>query len=242
MFHTIYTIAKREVKGYFGSPVAYVFIFFYLVLCGFFTFNFSNLYEAGQADLRGFFIWHPWLYLFLVPAVGMRLWAEERKSGTIEILLTLPVTISQAVIAKFIAAWAVLGIALLLTFPLVITMLYLGSPDMGAIMAGYLGSFLMAGAYLAIGSVMSSVTKNQVIAFILAVVVCLLLVLAGYPPVTNLIPWPRLVPFVAYAGFITHFEGIQRGVLDSRDLIYFGSLIVLMLCINTAALTTRRAA
>jgi len=244
MLRTIYSIAKREVKGYFGSPVAYVFIFFFLILCGLFTFYVSKFYEARQADLRAFFVWHPWLYLFLVPAVGMRLWAEERKSGTIEILLTLPVTIGQAVIAKFLAAWLVLGISLILTFPLVITVYYLGSPDTGAILAGYLGSFIMAGAYLAIGGLMSSATKNQVIAFILAVVVSFVLVMAGWPPITDMLAktFPKLVPMVAYTGFVTHFDSIQRGVLDSRDFIYFGSIIVLALCATAAVLNTRRAA
>ncbi len=244
MVRHINSIAKRELKGYFGAPVAYVFIVIFLVLCGFFTFNVSKFYEAGQADLRGFFIWHPWLFLFLVPAVGMRLWAEERRSGTIEILLTLPVTVGEAVIAKFLAAWVFIGIALALTFPLVLTVAYLGQPDYGAIITGYVGSFLMAGAYLAIGSVMSALTRSQVIGFILAVVACLFFVLAGWTPVTDaLIKWAPawLVTLVAELSFMPHYESIQRGVLDSRDLVYYGSMIGFMLCVNSAVLNNRKA-
>lgn len=240
----IYSIAKRELKGYFNSPVAYIFIFFFLVLCGFFTFNVSRFYEAGQADLRGFFVWHPWLYLFLVPAVGMRLWAEERRSGTIEILLTLPVTVGEAVLGKFLAAWAFLGIALALTFPMVLTVGYLGEPDYGAIAAGYIGSFLMAGAYLSVSGVMSAMTRSQVIGFILAVVACLFFVLAGWSPVTDaLIKWAPswLVAFVAELSFMPHYESIQRGVIDSRDIMYYASMMVFMLCANSAVLNNRKA-
>jgi len=244
MFHYIKSIVKREIKGYFSSPVAYVFIVIFLVMCGFFTFNVSNFYEARIADLRAFFIWHPWLFLFLIPSVAMRLWAEERRSGTLEILLTLPVTAGQAVVAKFLAAWIFVGIALTLTFPLVITAFYLGNPDGGAIITGYLGSFLLAGAYLSIGSLTSALTRNQVIAFILAVVFCLFLVLAGWPPVTSelsKIASPTVVDFVASLSFMPHFESMQRGVIDSRDIIYYLSVIVLMLFANTAVLNSRRA-
>ena len=244
MFHYIKSIVKREIKGYFSSPVAYVFIVIFLVMCGFFTFNVSNFYEARIADLRAFFIWHPWLFLFLIPSVAMRLWAEERRSGTLEILLTLPVTAGQAVVAKFLAAWIFVGIALTLTFPLVITAFYLGNPDGGAIITGYLGSFLLAGAYLSIGSLTSALTRNQVIAFILAVVFCLFLVLAGWPPVTSelsKVASPTVVDFVASLSFMPHFESMQRGVIDSRDIIYYLSVIVLMLFANTAVLNSRRA-
>lgn len=244
MLRHITSIAKRELKGYFNSPVAYIFICVFLVLCGFFTFHVSKFYEAGQADLRGFFIWHPWLYLFLVPAVGMRLWAEERRSGTIEILLTLPVTVGQAVVAKFLAAWAFIGIALALTFPLVLTVAYLGQPDYGAIITGYFGSLLMSGAYLAVSGVTSATTRSQVIGFILAVVACLFLVLAGWAPVTDaLVKWAPawLVSFVAGLSFMPHYESIQRGVIDSRDLIYYASMIGFMLCLNSAVLHNRKA-
>jgi ABC-2 type transport system permease protein len=241
--HTIYVIAKRELKGYFTSPVAYVFIVIFLVLSGFFTFNVSGFYESGQADLRPFFVWHPWLFLFLIPSVAMRLWAEERRSGTLEILLTLPVTVGQAVVAKFLAAWVFIGIALALTFPLVWTVLYLGDPDVGMIMAGYLGSFLLAGAYLAVGSFSSALSRSQVIGFIIAVVLCLFFVLAGWPPVTSaLSQWApdSVVRLVANLGFMPHYDAIQRGVIDSRDLLYYVSFIVFMLVANAALLNLRR--
>ncbi|HOO90228.1 MAG TPA: ABC transporter permease subunit, partial [Syntrophales bacterium] len=171
-------IIKRELGGYFGSPLAYVFIVIFLVMCGFFTFIVSGFYEVGQADLRAFFRWLPWTYLFLIPAVSMRLWAEERRTGTLELLITLPTTLTELVLGKFLAAWLFVILALVLTFPLVLTVIYLGEPDLGVIFSGYLGSILLAGAYLSIGSMTSSLTRNQVISFILSVVICLFLVLA----------------------------------------------------------------
>src|SRR5665213_428900 len=187
-FANIKTITKRELSGYFSSPVAYVFIVIFLLLTGFFTFMAGGFFERGQASLdSSFFLWHPWLYLFLVPAVGMRLWAEERRVGTLELLLTMPITAWQAIVGKFLASWIFLLLALVLTFPVVITVNYLGSPDNGVIFAGYVGSFLMAGAYLAISCMTSAMTRNQVVSFIVAVVICLFLVLCGYPPVTNLL-------------------------------------------------------
>ena len=184
----IRAITKRELAGYFSSPVAYVFIVIFLLLAGFFTFMAGGFFERGQASLENsFFIWHPWLYLFLVPAAGMRLWAEERRVGTLELLLTLPITAWQAIVGKFLASWLFLLLALVLTFPVVITVNYLGSPDNGVIFAAYVGSFLMAGAYLAIGCMTSAMTRNQVVSFILSFVICLLLVLCGFPPVTNLL-------------------------------------------------------
>lgn len=223
----IKTIAKRELAGYFSSPVAYVFIVIFLLLSGFFTFMVGGFFERGEASLMSFFMWHPWFYLFLVPAVGMRLWAEERRVGTLELLLTMPVTAWQAIVGKFMASWLFLALALALTFPLVITVNYLGSPDNGVILAGYLGSLLMAGAYLAISCMTSALTRNQVVSFILAVVLCLFFILAGFPPVTNLLArWSvTLVELVASFSFITHFEGFQKGVLDSRDVIFFLSVI-----------------
>src|SRR6266481_7757476 len=183
----IKAIVKRELGGYFSSPVAYVFIVIFLLLTGFFTFMQGNFFERGQANLDSFFMWHPWLYLFLVPCVGMRLWAEERRVGTIELLLTKPITAWQAILGKFLASWIFLGLALVLTFPVVITVNYLGSPDNGVILAAYLGSFLMAGAYLAISCITSAMTRNQVVSFIVSVVVCLFFILAGFPPVTDMI-------------------------------------------------------
>ena len=175
----IWIIGKREIAAYFTSPVAYVFLVIFLLLTGFFTFTAGNFFERGEASLAAFFGWHPWLYLVLVPAVGMRLWAEERRAGTLELLLTMPITPWQAIIAKFLASWVFLGVALALTFPAVITVNVLGTPDNGVIFAGYLGSFFLAGTYLAISCMTSAMTRNQVVAFILSVVVCLFLVLAG---------------------------------------------------------------
>src|ERR687889_2905503 len=180
-------IMKRELGGYFTSPIAYVFLVIFLLLTGFFTFTVGNFFERGEASLVSFFTWHPWLYLFLVPAVGMRLWSEERRLGTLELLLTLPITTWQAIVGKFLASWLFLGLALVLTFPVIITVNWLGNPDNGVIAAGYLGSFLLAGAYLAVSCMTSAMTRNQVVAFILAVVVCLFLVLAGFTPVTDLL-------------------------------------------------------
>ncbi|MEW5736975.1 MAG: ABC transporter permease [Thermodesulfobacteriota bacterium] len=243
-FQNLAAIGRRELASYFGSPIAYVFIVIFLVLCGFFTFNVSNFYEAGQADLRAFFEWHPWLFLFLVSAVAMRLWADERKTGTIELLLTLPVTMTEAILGKYLAAWIFIGIALLLTFPMVLTVVYLGSPDLGAIFVSYLGSFLLGGSYLAIGSMTSAATKNQVIAFILSVVIGLFLVLAGWPPVTNVLAgWAPAFILDVVSGFsvMTHYSSVQRGVLDLRDLLYYFSLIFFMLFSTGVILHARRA-
>jgi ABC-2 type transport system permease protein len=237
-------ILIREFGGYFGSPVAYVFIVIFLMLCGFFTFSLSHFYEIGQADLRAFFEWHPWIFLFLVPAVGMRLWAEERRTGTLELILTLPVTLVQVIAGKFLAAWLFIGAALALTFPMVVTVAYLGDPDMVAVLCGYFGSFLMAGAYLSVGCMTSAMTRNQVISFILSVVICLFLVLAGWPPVTDILTgWAPvyLVDVVAGFSFMPHFASMKRGVLDLRDLIYFVSVIFFMLFANGVILQNRRA-
>lgn len=241
---TTLSILKREMKGYFGSPVAYVFIVIFLVLCGFFTFQFGMFYEGNDASLRNFFLWHPWLYLFLIPAVGMRMWAEERRTRTIELLLTLPVTMPQAIIGKFLAGWLFIGIALLLTFPMVITVCYLGSPDLGQIAAGYIGSFLLSGCYLAVGSFASSLTRNQVVAFIVCLVICLFFVVAGWPPVTealsNTLPL-SVVNFVSSLSFMFRFDSIQRGVIDTRDLIYYASFMTFMLAATSVILTSRKA-
>jgi ABC-2 type transport system permease protein len=243
-FRNIKTIAKRELGGYFSSPVAYVFIVIFLLLTGFFTFMAGGFFERGQAALDGsFFMWHPWLYLFLVPAVGMRLWAEERRVGTLELLLTMPITVWQAIVGKFLASWLFLALALALTFPVVITVNFLGSPDNGMILTAYLGSFLMAGAYLAVSCMTSAMTRNQVVSFILAVVICLFLVLCGFPPVTNLLtqldkPW--LVTLVASFSVMTHFTWFSRGVLDSRDLVYFLSVIVFCLFTTGVILRSHR--
>jgi ABC-2 type transport system permease protein len=226
----IWTIAKRELTGYFASPVAYVFIVIFLLLNGFFTFMLGGFFERGEATLISFFIWHPWLYLFLVPAAGMRLWAEERRQGTLELLLTMPVTAWQAIVGKFLASWLFLLLALAFTFPVLLTVIYLGSPDLGAIFTGYLGSLLLAGAYLAITSMTSAMTRNQVIAFILSVVICFFLILCGWEPVTRplaSLEWMPdwLVRTIASFSVMTHYTSMQRGVIDTRDLIYFLSAI-----------------
>lgn len=228
----IRTITKRELAAYFTSPLAYVVIVIFLLLMGFFTFMAGGFFEIGQANLDRFFIWHPWLYLVLVPAVGMRLWAEERRVGTLELLLTMPITPWQAIVGKFIASWLFLAIVLVLTFPVVITVNWLGSPDNGVIFTAYLGSFLMAGAYLAISCLTSALTRNQVISFIIAVVACLLLVLCGYPPVTAFFARMdnHVVDIVAGFSSLFHFENsFMKGVIDSRDVIYFLSIIVFAL-------------
>ncbi|MBY4595204.1 ABC transporter permease subunit [bacterium BD-1] len=231
----VLSVFRREFAAYFATPLAVVFLVIFLVLAGAFTFYLGNFYESGQADLQPFFSFHPWLYLLLAPAVAMRLWAEERKSGTLELLLTLPLTAWQAVLGKFLAAWAFLGLALALTFPMWITVAWLGDPDHGVILASYLGSWLMAGAFLAIGGALSAATRSQVVAFILSVVVCLLLLLAGFPLALDVVrgwaPLP-LVDAVAGLSFLTHFQAITRGVLDLRDVVFF------LLCIGAWLLAT----
>jgi len=237
-------VLKRELKGYFATPIAYVFIVIFLLISGAFTFFFGRFYEAGQADLGAFFYWHPWLYLFLVPALSMRLWAEERKSGSIELLMTLPLEAWQLVAGKFLAAWAFTAIALLLTFPIWITVNYLGDPDNGVIVTGYVGSVLMAGGYLAIGATLSAATKNQVIAFILSVVTCFLLLAPGVGAVQEMLSglapqW--LIDGLASLSFQTHFELIGKGVIDLRDLIYFGLLIGACLYANAVVVELKKA-
>ena len=240
----ILTVFKRELGSYFATPVAYVFIVIFLLLSGAFTFYVGNFYERGQADLFPFFNFHPWLYLFLVPAVAMRLWSEERKSGTIELLLTLPLTMWQAVVGKFLAAWLFIGIALALTFPIWVTVNYLGSPDNGVIFACYLGSFLMAGAFLAIGSCLSACTRNQVVAFILTVVVCFVFLLAGFPLVLGFFSaWaPQgLVDAISGLSFLSHFASIAKGVIDLRDLVYFLLTIAFWLYASAVVIDLKKA-
>jgi ABC-2 type transport system permease protein len=240
----ISSVFRRELRSYFVTPVAYVFIVIFLILSGAFTFYLGNFYERGQADLQPFFTFHPWLYLFLVPAVSMRLWSEERKSGTIELLLTLPLTMWQAVVGKFLAAWAFIAIALVLTFPVWITVNYLGDPDNGVILAGYVGSLLMAGAFLAIGSCLSAATRNQVVAFILTVVLCFLLLLAGFPMVLDFFrSWaPQgIVDAIAGLSFLTHFASIGKGVLDLRDIIYFVLMIGVWLYASAVVIDLKKA-
>lgn len=238
------SVLRRELGGYFATPVAYVFIVVFLLLCGFFTFELGNFFESNQADLRGFFGFLPWLYLFLIPALAMRLWAEERKSGTIELLMTLPVPTWAAVVGKFLAAWAFTGIALGLTAPLWVTVNRLGDPDNGAILTGYLGALLMAGGFLAIGSTISALTKNQVIAFVLSVVACFLFLMAGLPRVLGVVgdvapEW--VVSTVASFSFLTQFSDLQKGVVDLRAVVFFASLIVSLLVANVIVVDLKKA-
>ena len=240
----ILAITRRELISYFSTPLAYVFIVIFLVLTSAFTFYLGNFYERGQADLSAFFSFHPWLYLFLVPAISMRLWAEERKSGSIELLMTLPIEPREAVLGKFLAAWAFIALALILTFPIWITVNFLGDPDNGVIFAAYLGSLFMAGGFLAVGAFISATTKNQVIAFILSVVACFGFLLAGFSLVLDLFSsWApqALVDAIASLSFLTHFSNISKGVIDLRDLVYFSLLIAVFLYANTIILHLRKA-
>lgn len=238
-----FVILRRELAAYFSTPLAYVFIVIFLALSGAFTFYMGGFFERGQADLMSFFNFHPWLYLFLIPAVAMRLWAEERKTGTVELLMTLPVSTTQAVLGKFFAAWCFIVIAVALTFPMWITVNYLGDPDNGVILASYVGSVLMAGAFLAIGACISACTKNQVIAFILAAVVCFLFLMSGLDFVLNFFKgWlPQfLIEAVASMSFLTHFSAITKGVIDLRDIVFFGSLIGVALFANVVVVDVNK--
>jgi ABC-2 type transport system permease protein len=241
----IKTITKRELGAYFSSPLAYIFLVIFLLATGIFAFVFGRLFEQQEASLTGpVFMWHPWFYLILVPAVGMRLWAEERRVGTIELLLTMPITAWQAIVGKFLASWIFLGVALLLTFPIWFTVNYLGAPDNGVIFAAYLGSWLMAGAYLAISCVTSAMTRTQVVSFVVSLVICLVLVLAGFPNVVSFLAGifgGKGADFISSFSFLTHFDGFQKGVLDSRDLMFFASVIVFALFTTSVILRGRRA-
>lgn len=240
----ILAIFKREFKGYFVTPVAYVFIAIFLFLTGLFTFYLGAFYESNQADLEPFFRFHPWLYLFLIPAIAMRLWSEERKSGTIELLMTLPVSTPEAVIGKYLAAWCFTGLSLGLTFPMWLTVNYLGNPDNTVILASYIGSLIMAGGFLAIGSCISALTKSQVIAFVISVVVCFLFILSGFPMVLDLFRnWApqAITDAIASFSFLTHFSSIKKGVIDIRDIIYFAALISLWLYINVVVIDAKKA-
>lgn len=239
------TLFRRELAAYFATPLAYVFVIIFLVLMGAFTFYFGGMFERGQADLQPFFIWHPWLYLFLVPALGMRLWSEERKTGTVELLLTLPVSMGEAVLAKFLAAWSMIAISLGLTFPIWITVNLLGSPDNGVIVAGYIASLLMAGAYLAVAACISALTRNQVIAFVLSTVACFAFLLAGFPLVLEFFrPWlPELVvDGIASLSFLTHFRAIVKGVLDLRNIVFFLTFITFWLYLGAWVISRKKAA
>ena len=237
-------VLKRELRGYFESPVAYVFIIIFLLATAGCTFFISRFFDARVASLDPFFVWHPWLYLFLVPAVGMRLWSEERKSGTIELLFTLPITLIEAIAGKFLAAWSFIALALVLTFPIVLTTAWLGDPDFGVIACGYIGSFLLAGACVSIGTLMSALTTNQVVSFVLALAACLLLILAGFEPVTNLfVRWAPMgvVEAVAECSLLQHYESLKRGVLDLYDIAYYIGVMIFMLATAHVVVNNRKA-
>lgn len=237
-------IFKRELLSYFATPLAYIFIVIFLIMNGIFTFELGGFYLRGQADLLPFFGFHPWLYLFMVPAIAMTLWADERKTGTIELLLTLPIKLRDAVVAKFLAAWVLIGMALVLTFPIWITVNYLGDPDNGVILAAYIGSWFMAGGFLAIGSCMSASTKNSVIAFILTVSICFVFVVMGSPILLEAFPdWmPQfLVDAFSAMGFLTHFDSISKGVLDIRDILFFGVFIAAWLLASAIVIEMKKA-
>ena len=242
---SVLTIFKRDLKAYFNSPVAYVFLVAFLVLLGFLTFSISMFYERRSADLNWFFLWHPWVYLLLVPAATMGVWAEERRTGTIELLLTLPITLGEVLVGKFLAAWCFIAIALGLTFPVVLTTAWLGDPDLGAIACGYLGSLLLAGACVSIGTLTSALTKNQVVSFVLALAACLLLILAGFEPVTNLfVRWApvQVVDAVAACSLMQHFEALKRGVIDLYDVAYYAGVMAFMLSAAHVVVNNRKAA
>lgn len=236
-------VARRELAGYFATPVAYVFIVIFLMMAGALTFTLGGFFARGQADLSPFFTFVPWLFLFLVPALTMRLWAEERRLGTIELLLTLPLPQWQAVLGKFLAAWAFCGIALLLTFPLVLTVNYLGEPDNGVIAAGYLGCLLVAGAFLAVGAAMSAMTKNQVVAFVLAVAVCFLFTVAGSPIINDFLSqrMPVLAEVARGLSITERFNSLVRGVIALRDVVFFGSFMGFFLFVNAVVIDHRKA-
>ncbi len=240
----LFSIYKREFTSYFVTPVAYVFIVIFLLMTGTFTFYLGAFYESNQADLEPFFRFHPWLYLFLIPAISMRLWSDERKSGTIELLMTLPISITDAVVGKYLAAWSFTAVALFLTFPMWITVNYLGNPDNAVIMASYIGSLIMAGGFLAIGSCISAFTKSQVIAFVISVVISFMFILSGFPMVLDLFQgWApqAIIDAIASFSFLTHFTSIKKGVIDIRDIIYFAALITFWLYVNVVVIEAKKA-
>ena len=235
----ILPVFKREFLGYFRSPVAYVFLVVFLMAAVGLAFFLGNFFEAGVASLESFFFFHPWLFLFLIPAAGMRLWSEEKRTGTVELLFTLPVTTLEAVVAKFLAAWAFLTVAILLTLPMALTVGFLGDPDWGVIFASYLGSILMAGSYLGVCSLTSALTHNQVISFVLSVLICLILVFLGWSVFSELLEsvLPHaLADLLANFSFKTHFDPFTKGIIDPKDIVFFLSLTGFTLFLNVVAL------
>ncbi len=239
-----YIILDRELKGYFRTPLASIFLLVFLALSSGMTFFLGRFFERDQADLTAFFSWHPWLFLVLMPAIGMRLWAEERRSGTIELLITLPVTNTQLVVGKFLASWIFTLIALFLTMPIWITVNYLGEPDNHVILISYVGSWLMAGAFLALSSCLSALTKNQVIAFIISSISGFLLIMAGFNLVLSAVrSWSPnwIIETISSMSFLSHFSRIQMGVFDLSTLVFFISMIILCLWINVQLVQVKKA-
>jgi len=237
-------IARRELVAYFASPLAYVFIVIFLGLAGALGFYIGAFFARGQADLTSFFLFHPWLFMILVPAIGMRLWAEERRSGTIELLMTLPITPIEAVLGKFLAAWAFTTIALALTFPMWLTVNFLGQPDNGVIVASYVGSWLMAGAFLALSACISALTKNQVIAFVVGAAASFLFLMSGLDLVLDAFrAWAPgyLVDLVASLSFLTHFASVAKGVIGLPTVVFLVSLMLLCLFVNTQVIEIEKA-
>ncbi len=236
-------IFQREFSSYFATPVAAVFLVVFLFLAGIFTFSMGGLFDRGQADLRPFFQFVPWLFLFLAPSLSMRLWSEERRLGTIEILTTLPLGITQAVAGKFLAAWLFALVGLALTFPLWVTVSWLGDPDQGAIVAGYIASAMVGGLFLGIGGLVSAMTKNQVIAFVVTVVLCFLSLLTGFPVVLEFFRgWlaPSAIDLIAGVSVMTHFSSLMRGVIELRDLVYFATAIAALLAATALVIDWRK--
>jgi ABC-2 type transport system permease protein len=235
----VFPIFKREFLAYFRSPVAYVFLIVFLMAAVGLAFFVGGFFEAGVASLERFFVFHPWLFLFLIPAAGMRLWSEEKRTGTAELLFTLPITTLEAVLGKYLAAWAFLTVAILLTFPMALTVAYLGDPDWGVIFTSYFGSILMAGSYLGICSLTSALTKNQVISFVISVLICLILVFLGWSVFNDLLEQtfpPALAHLLANFSFVTHFDPFTKGIVDPQDVIFFLSLTGFTLFLNVVAL------
>ena len=242
----IKAIFKREFKSYFDSPVAYVFLTAFLVLIGFMTFGVAMFYERRQADLTPFFFWHPWVYLLLVPAATMGLWADERRNGTAELVLTLPMTVWEVLVGKFLAAWAFMGVALALTFPVALTAGYLGSPDWGVVLCGYVGSFLLAGAAAAVGVFASTLSRSSVVGFVISLALVFLLLIIGFDPVTTAVAnWgvpSAIVNGIAGCSLLSHFEALRRGVIDLADVGYYAGMIVFMLAAAKTVTDGRRGA
>jgi len=240
---SLIAVYRREILSYLTTPLAYVFVAVFLIAVGTFTFQVGEFFEQGRADLAAFFAFHPWLFIVFMPAIAMRLWSDEARSGAIELLLTLPAPTWSLVLGKFLAAWSVAGIALVLTFPIWMTVNYLGDPDNAAIFVGYLASFLMAGAYIAIGEALSALTSTQVVAFVLAVLVCFVATAAGLPLVLDFLKGAiggGIAEGIGSLSILQHFDAAQRGVIELRSLVYFLSLIALALTGSMLAVDARR--